>query len=393
MSTPVIYNGVTYNVPSFADIGYAQNAGNMSAYWIALATGSLQKTGGAFTLTADANFGPNFGLLAKYFTSIVSNAATAGVLRLAVTDTIDWRNNANGANLALGIDGSDNLTFGGTAITLGGITALTGDVTASGPGSAAATLATVNADVGSFTNASITVDGKGRILAATNGTGSGDLTDVGTDGITITGGTGAVLGSGTSISQHVADASHNGYLSSTDWSTFNAGGSGITALTSEVTATGPGSAAATVSNSAVIAKVLTGFTSGSGTVSASDSILTALEKINANQQLNIDKLQTITWGSTISPDASAASTFSISIAGTTTINGPSNPTDGQKVIFQLIYGGTGHTVTFATGSGNFKFGTTVPSYPAGSINTVDYIGAIYYSSSSVWHVVSLSQGF
>jgi hypothetical protein len=30
-----------------------------------------------------------------------------------------------------------------------------------------------------------------------------------------------VLGSGTSLAQHVSDASHNGYLSSTDWSTFN----------------------------------------------------------------------------------------------------------------------------------------------------------------------------
>ncbi len=49
----------------------------------------------------------------------------------------------------------------------------------------------------------------------------GNLTDAGTDGITVTGGTGAVIGSGTAISQHVASASFNGYLSSTDWSTFN----------------------------------------------------------------------------------------------------------------------------------------------------------------------------
>lgn len=53
------------------------------------------------------------------------------------------------------------------------ITGLTGDVTASGPGSVAATLATVNASVGSFTNANITVDAKGRITTATNGTGGG----------------------------------------------------------------------------------------------------------------------------------------------------------------------------------------------------------------------------
>jgi len=49
------------------------------------------------------------------------------------------------------------------------ITALTSDITASGPGSAVATLATVNSNVGSFTNASITVNAKGLITAASNG--------------------------------------------------------------------------------------------------------------------------------------------------------------------------------------------------------------------------------
>lgn len=52
------------------------------------------------------------------------------------------------------------------------ITALTGDVTATGPNSVAATLATVNSNVGSFTNASITVNAKGLITAASSGSGS-----------------------------------------------------------------------------------------------------------------------------------------------------------------------------------------------------------------------------
>ncbi len=63
-----------------------------------------------------------------------------------------------------------------------------------------------------------------RSLVAADLPAGGDLTDVGTDGITIGNGVGAVIGSGTTISQHVADASHNGYLSSTDWSAFSAGG-------------------------------------------------------------------------------------------------------------------------------------------------------------------------
>lgn len=67
------------------------------------------------------------------------------------------------------------------------------------------------------------LQGNGTAISAAT---TGNLTDAGTDGITITGGTGAVLGSGTSISQHVADTTHNGYLSSTDWNTFNGKGSG-----------------------------------------------------------------------------------------------------------------------------------------------------------------------
>lgn len=50
------------------------------------------------------------------------------------------------------------------------ITALTGDVTASGPGSVASTLATVNASPGTFTYATLTVNGKGLVTSASNGT-------------------------------------------------------------------------------------------------------------------------------------------------------------------------------------------------------------------------------
>ncbi len=84
---------------------------------------------------------------------------------------------------------------------------------------------------GDTTSAQIIAGGVGISVATVAGTTTitntgditaGNLTDVGTDGIVITGGTGAVVGSGTSIAQHVADASHNGYLSSSDWSTFNA---------------------------------------------------------------------------------------------------------------------------------------------------------------------------
>lgn len=154
------------------------------------------------------------------------------------------------------------------------ITALTGDGTATGPGSVPFTLATVNGNVGSFSPAAITVNGKGLITAASNAV-TGNLTDVGTDGITIGSGTGAVLGTGTTISQHVADTTHNGYLSSTDWNTFNgkqAAGNYITALTGDVTASGPGSAAATL---ATVNGNVGSFTNANITVNAKGLITAA----------------------------------------------------------------------------------------------------------------------
>jgi hypothetical protein len=73
----------------------------------------------------------------------------------------------------------------------------------------------------SGTNVTLSQVGQAITISSSGSVTTGNLTDTSSDGITVTGGTGAVVGSGTSLAQHVADTTHNGYLSSTDWNTFN----------------------------------------------------------------------------------------------------------------------------------------------------------------------------
>jgi hypothetical protein len=63
----------------------------------------------------------------------------------------------------------------------------------------------------------------------------GNLTETSSSVLTIAGGTGAVIGSGTTIAVKQSSATQNGYLSSTDWTTFN---NKQTALSNPITGTG-----------------------------------------------------------------------------------------------------------------------------------------------------------
>jgi len=235
MAIPLTINGQTFEYP----VDFDETWGVQATGWAqAVTNGMLQRAGGNFPLTADADFGGSFGLVSLYYKSHTASIAATGVVRLAKTDAISWRNNAGGGDLPLAINGSDQLTFNGVAIAPGTVTSITGtahQIIASASIGAVTLSAPQNIDTTSSpTFASLTLTSP---LSATNGgtgvTSLGNLTDAGTDGIVVTGGTGALITSA-SIAQHVADASHNGYLSSTDWTTFNNKVTSITGTANEI---------------------------------------------------------------------------------------------------------------------------------------------------------------
>lgn len=106
-------------IPDVGDENWGQNVTN---YLVAIPSGALQKTGGAFTLTADVNFGATFGLVSTYYKSRASNVASAGAFRLANTDLLEWRNFANAGNNTLGVNSSDQLTYNGVPLEINTLT-------------------------------------------------------------------------------------------------------------------------------------------------------------------------------------------------------------------------------------------------------------------------------
>ena len=132
MSTSRTMNGVSYLIPDQGDT-YLWGT-DLSGFLAGTSSGTLQKTGGLFALTAETDFGPTYGLKSSYFKSRTSNTASAGALRLANTDTIKWRNAANSADMTLSL-ATDTLTYSGAAniagnTTIGGTLAVTGIITA-----------------------------------------------------------------------------------------------------------------------------------------------------------------------------------------------------------------------------------------------------------------------
>lgn len=97
---------------------------------------------------------------------------------------------------------------------------------------------------------------------------------------------------------------------------------------------------------------------------------------------------TLSDAATIATDASAGSHFRIVLAGNRTLGTPTNPTDGQRVLWEFIQDATGgRTITLNSSFVNFT-GTTI-TLPAGA-NKRAYMGAVYKASTSTWDVIAFA---
>jgi hypothetical protein len=95
---------------------------------------------------------------------------------------------------------------------------------------------------------------------------------------------------------------------------------------------------------------------------------------------------------TIATNAALGNHFRVTLGGSRTLGNPTNPTDGQKVVWEIIQDGSGsHTITLDT---NFALGTTISSITLSTgAGKRDFLGAVYNASAGKWYVIAFTAGY
>ena len=185
----------------------------------------------------------------------------------------------------------------------------------------------------------------------TSGTGVSSISGTANQ-ITASGGIGAVTLSLPATINGLTSVSSTGFTGDL---TGNITGNAATVttnanLTGEVTSTGN---ATTVANSAVIGKVLTGFTSGTGPITASDNILQAIQKLDGNSVANANATHTgdVTGATALTISNDAVTTPKI-LNSNVTYAKIQNVSGSDKVLGRISPGAGNLEEIGTTGSGN-----------------------------------------
>lgn len=107
--------------------------------------------------------------------------------------------------------------------------------------------------------------------------------------------------------------------------------------------------------------------------------------------LRPDLIVDLTDAATIETDVSIAIHFRVVLGGNRTLQNPTNPRDGQKVIWEFVQDSTGsRTITLDT---KFDVGNDVAVTLSTVAGAIDFMGATYDSPNDKWRVLAFVTGY
>ncbi|NDD56049.1 hypothetical protein EBZ39_19655, partial [bacterium] len=115
MATTVSFNGTAFVVPSIGEEDWGGPT-RVDGLLVSLANNSLARGTGSFPLTTELDLGASKGIKVLSVKSQGTNISTTGFLRLANSESVAWRNNANSADLPLTVNNTDQLVFNGVPL-------------------------------------------------------------------------------------------------------------------------------------------------------------------------------------------------------------------------------------------------------------------------------------
>lgn len=92
-------------------------------------------------------------------------------------------------------------------------------------------------------------------------------------------------------------------------------------------------------------------------------------------------------------DCNKGNHFRTTLTEATTVSAPTNPTDGQRIIIEVVQAASGGPYTLAFNA-VFTYGAEITAVTISTTaSAVNYITAIYNGDTSEWHIVGAVTGY